>query len=441
MLQTNDLLAPLPRGDTLMAHTSYRVMALLADPDPSRPLNIAKELGNIQTALEQSRHEFKFIIHPTRSNLEQAIIGGYDILHISSHGHEDGIFLHGPRDEDIEFMSLDALAKLASGKVQCIILNACWSSAIGTRRAMKVPYTIAMNETIADPAAIDYSLAFYRALAVGHEIPDCHDHACLCTSTRHTDFSPVLLRDRSCALGIRSFVPDAEHLPEITEALLTLDSSFRGRLPAPPHTWASITSEVSRFCNDPHLRRRFGEERFTLLLHCHLSIALLAGYYFGYDAPVTPLQGRHVQTPWQRPDEPPLALDLPPTITEHGAREMQAFSLSISHDIRDHAIAYIESIAPNGYSLHDIALPLPTRRSVQSAAHAEAITESVARQMRRFRAKHPTDRIHLFMACPVSLAFTMGQRMNMLGSLQLYEFAPMGPVHYTPSISLPPSQV
>lgn len=424
-----------------MAHTSYRVMALLANPDPDRPLNIEKELGHIKSALRKSRHEFDFIIHPTRADLEQTILQNPDILHISSHGGQDGVLLHGAREGDVEFMPLDDLAKLVSGRAHCIILNACWTSIIGTRRAMKVPYTIAMNESIADPAAIDYSLAFYRALSEGLEIPECHDHACICTSSRHTEFSPVFLRDRSCALGIRSFVPDAEHLPEMTEALLTLDASFRGRLPAPPHTWTSIASEVSRFCTDPHLRRRFGDEQFTILLHCHLSIALLAGYDFGYDAPIAPLQGRHVQTPWQRPDDAPLALELSPTITERGNRVTQAFSLSITHDIRDHVVAYIEGIAPDGYSLRDIALPLPTRRSVQSAAHAEAITEAIVRQVRKFRASHPSVLIHLFMACPVSLAFAIGQHMNMFGLIQLYEFLPMGPVHYTPSISLPPSQV
>lgn len=421
-----------------------RIAIFLANPDPTRALAIEREWYRIDSAIRRSTHrdalELVDFQRPMREHLHKAVLDGFDVIHIGSHGQKDGIELHGLHGP--ELISLDEFSELVSSHaprerpVQCVVLNACWSSEIGTRRALRVPHTIAMHEDIADESALEFSAGFYDALGAGHGYEQCYRHGRL--RVRDSRFRPMLLAPHTGALGIRSYVFDAEDIEEQTESSLLLDSCFDGRFPKPPHTWQSVAREIAAFCQDPALRHRFRNERFHIHLACHLSIALVAGHQLGFAAPVAPLQGRHDKQLWQRSGRPPAPAEV--SVRRRGRSEANelAVSLSITHDIMDDVEAYLRSRGLD-YQLLDIALPCPSPLGITGAEHADALADALMRQLRTARAGRPDRTIHLFLALPVALAFLLGQYQHALGRLQIYEFDfdHRATSSYSPSFVLP----
>jgi hypothetical protein len=63
-----------------------------------------------------------------------------------------------------KFVDAEALAglfKLFADRVQCVILNACYSEVQAEAIARYIPYVIGMSEAIGDRAAIEFSVGFY----------------------------------------------------------------------------------------------------------------------------------------------------------------------------------------------------------------------------------------------------------------------------------------
>lgn len=423
-----------------------RIALFLANPNPDAPLSVDTEWRRIDAAIRRSRHcdalRVTDFSRPTREQLHNAVLDGFDVIHVASHGREEGFELHGSTGP--ELVSLGEFSELVSNHaprdrpVQCVVLNACWSSEIGTRRALRVPYTIAMQEEISDTAAIEFSAGFYDALGAGHDFAQCFNHGRLRGQAADQPFRPILLEPRNGVLGIRSYVLDAEDLEAQTECSLQLDSGFDGRFPRPPHTWSSVGREIAAFCRDTSLRHRFRTEQFQIHLDCHLSIALVAGHQFGFEAPIAPLQGRHDKHVWRRAGTPPPVVEL--AVRSRGRTDAPelALSLSITHDIVDDVDAYLRTIGLD-YQLRDLSLPLPSARSVADAEHADAIAEAVIRQLRAARAGRPDRLIHLFMAAPVALVFLIGQHQHALGRIRVYEFdfTHQATSSYSPSFELP----
>ena len=63
--------------------------------------------------------------------------------------------------------SADTLAgffELFADKLECVVLNACYSEIQAEVIAKHIPYVIGMKKAIGDTAAIEFSVAFYDAL-------------------------------------------------------------------------------------------------------------------------------------------------------------------------------------------------------------------------------------------------------------------------------------
>ena len=54
--------------------------------------------------------------------------------------------------------------------IECVLLNACYSTLQGRLLATSIPFTIAMDTPITDGVAIAFSGGFYDALGAGHSI-------------------------------------------------------------------------------------------------------------------------------------------------------------------------------------------------------------------------------------------------------------------------------
>jgi hypothetical protein len=72
--------------------------------------------------------------------------------------------------------------------------------------------------------------------------------------------------------------------------------------------------------------------------------------------------------------------------------------------------------------IHHARLPNPHPASVQDGGHARWLADALTTSLREVVVRLRPDRLHLFPACPVSLAFLLGQQSDALGPTTVYEF-------------------
>jgi hypothetical protein len=145
-------------------------LILFANPNKTFPIQSSREKQIIQEALGSAKYkdnlEVAFIEASTIHDLRRSLLNEeFNIVHISSHGTQNGLILQDEYGEPllIEPQALaDWLQKYQS--LECLILNACHSISQGRLTSLSVPYTIAMEGSITDKAAIEFSRGFYDAV-------------------------------------------------------------------------------------------------------------------------------------------------------------------------------------------------------------------------------------------------------------------------------------
>ena len=151
-----------------------KALILFANPKGTRKIKLPKERKIIEKTLkkllnDKSRLKIKYVNGSTIHDLrEEMLRGEYNILQISSHGTEEGLILERENGKP-HVIKPEALASLLKKykSLECVIFNACYSIAQGAHTAAHIPFTIAMQEAIADEAAREFSRGFYGAIATG----------------------------------------------------------------------------------------------------------------------------------------------------------------------------------------------------------------------------------------------------------------------------------
>jgi hypothetical protein len=160
------------------------VLFFAANPVDAEPLRTGREFMVIRSALENGRGEARIKIHPSLATRARDI--GRELLqvkpwivHFAGHGGgpEESFAVE---DDDgyarvVSPGGLASLFEIAGKGVECVIINAC--STVGLAQAMSqhVNYVIAMSQPIYDWAAIEFSRAFYQALAADQPIRPAYE--------------------------------------------------------------------------------------------------------------------------------------------------------------------------------------------------------------------------------------------------------------------------
>lgn len=162
--------SPMP---TRGAHT---ILFLAANPHLD--LRLDEEVRAIREGLQRARERDGFQLHhrgATRpEDWRRAMLELQPtIVQFSGHGSQGaGILLQGRTDDTLQPASATALGglfALFTGKVDCVILNACYSEPQARAIAAHVPYVVGMQDAIGDTAAREFATAFYDALGAGQD--------------------------------------------------------------------------------------------------------------------------------------------------------------------------------------------------------------------------------------------------------------------------------
>ena len=163
-----------------------KILILSANPKTTPYLRLDEEVREIRGGLERSRKrdEFHIIARPAvrPRDLQRALLE-YEpaIVHFSGHGEgEEGLSLENDAGE-VQSVSAQALARLFKqfdGKIECILLNACYSAAQAEQLRGYADYVIGMEQAIGDEAALRFAQGFYDALGAGRGYADAFEFGC-----------------------------------------------------------------------------------------------------------------------------------------------------------------------------------------------------------------------------------------------------------------------
>jgi len=165
-----------------------QVLVIFANPRGTDQLNLGREDKVINEAIRLSRYRDNFDIDirhaATVHDLRRAMLDkDYKIVHISGHGTGSGLVLEDDTGGKY-VVPQRGLANLFGaysppfGKLECVILNACFSIAQGELTSLETPFTIAMEGAISDSAAIEFSRGFYDAIGANKDIDFAYAEGC-----------------------------------------------------------------------------------------------------------------------------------------------------------------------------------------------------------------------------------------------------------------------
>lgn len=161
------------------------ILVLSANPTGTRTLRLQEEEEKIKTRLRLSGYG-KVPIYSNGAtkpiDIQQALLDFKpQIVHFSGHGAgEDGLVFEDSSGQEklVGATALANLFSLFSERLECVILNACYSEEQAGAIAQHIPFVIGMSQAIGDRAAIEFSVGFYTALGAGEAIERAYKFGC-----------------------------------------------------------------------------------------------------------------------------------------------------------------------------------------------------------------------------------------------------------------------
>jgi hypothetical protein len=167
-------------------NTPKKILILTANPKNTDKLRLDQEVREIQAGLDRSKQRDQFEIisrWATRpDDLRRTLLDhNPNIVHFSGHGAgEHGLALENDEGK-MQLVTTTSLAKLFSifkDKIECVLLNACYSQAQATAISQHIDYVIGMNKAIGDRAAIEFVVGFYDAIGAGRTFEEAFEIGC-----------------------------------------------------------------------------------------------------------------------------------------------------------------------------------------------------------------------------------------------------------------------
>ncbi|MFN7961329.1 MAG: SAVED domain-containing protein [Thermoanaerobaculia bacterium] len=494
------VVTPLARAPVVFFE-GFQVLLVAPQPEGLRKLDQPEEIRLAREALE-SLPGVKLVEleKQTLAELRRKVMEVRPhVVHFLGHGDFDeqsgcgGVYFEdesGGRD----FVTGQRLGEaLRKAQPPVVVLNACGTAMVPRKEGTALPFhvadqlvamgfttVVAMQFSISDQAAIEFSKNFYRALVAGFPVDGAVAEARMnmalgSTAAASEWITPTLFMrspdgfvldrqklegDRLVSsrptgiLGIRTFLHNTAPMETFvpSENILDLTSSFDGRFLRSNASWAdSVLSPVTSFL----ARKRQGHEEVKLLFDAHLSIALAAGWHAGLRAgqPITILQ----RQAWAGVQE--LRLDVERRSEARAFEELWSFEelelegggeevalvVSVARPARRDAEAFVRGDLAGRVGrvlLFDIR-PKPGNDSLQGTRHALDLVHALDTKVLELGHQQLTRPKHLFLASPVSFAYALGAAVRGWGRVQLYEhdLERTKPQAYTPSLLLDPAQL
>jgi hypothetical protein len=159
------------------------ILFLSANPIDTSRLRLDEEVRAIGIALRQSIFRDKFHLRThwavRAADLQRYLLGySPNIVHLSAHGSRSGdIVLEDDRGQGqlVSVYALSQIFSVLSDKVQCVILDACYSEEAAQAIAENIECVIGISRAASDLAATSFVSAFYKAIGNGKDVKTAFD--------------------------------------------------------------------------------------------------------------------------------------------------------------------------------------------------------------------------------------------------------------------------
>jgi len=180
-----------------------KILFFASNPQGTNILNLGKEVRTITKKIRESEHRdsLEFVTawaaQPT-DLLDEINKHNPAIVHFSGHGAgKEGLIFMDDHDKP-GTVSTDALKKLFStvkGKIQLVVLNACFTDIQGQAISGVIDCVVGMSKSIGDEAAILFAAYFYSALGYEHSVKEAFEQGktALMLKNIPEEKTPVLL--------------------------------------------------------------------------------------------------------------------------------------------------------------------------------------------------------------------------------------------------------
>jgi hypothetical protein len=165
---------PSPTGGKQM----IKILFLAATPEDEVKLNVEEEAREVNYRIRLGARGDRFKLEKEfavrTSDLTDHLLNYKPtIVHFSGHGSEyNEIILldNNGRGKPVSGKALKRLFNALKDNIRCVVLNACYSEWQAQAIAEHIDCVIGMSDSISDQAAINFSSAFYGALAFGRDV-------------------------------------------------------------------------------------------------------------------------------------------------------------------------------------------------------------------------------------------------------------------------------
>ena len=177
------------------------ILILASNPKGTSVLDLDREIRDIREGLRRSPNRDDFDIEMRGAvrpiDLRRSLLEVKpQIVHFCGHGSGEGGLVLEDDDGNAQLVASDALSRLFeifADRVECILLNACYSEVQADALIQHINYVIGMSREIPDEAAIAFSIGFYDAIGAGRTIEDAYKLGC---NAIETDLSTTPTSER-----------------------------------------------------------------------------------------------------------------------------------------------------------------------------------------------------------------------------------------------------
>ena len=151
------------------------ILVLAANPIGTDLLQLEEEANRIRLRLQEGEVGKNYIVKVERAvqveELSKYLLQ-YEplILHFSGHGSPNGEIILNNSQGQAQLVSPEAMAELLAvlrGRIECVVLNACFSLEKADALARQVNCVVGMSKEIGDRSAVTFAAGFYRGLGFG----------------------------------------------------------------------------------------------------------------------------------------------------------------------------------------------------------------------------------------------------------------------------------
>jgi hypothetical protein len=257
-------------------------LILAANPKNTMPLRLDQEVQEIHEGLTRAKQRDRFELKQKWAvrprDVQRAMLDlAPQIVHFSGHGVGEGGLALEDELGQAQMVSTEAIAglfELFADRIECVLLNACYSEVQARAIAQHIPYVIGMNQAVGDAAAREFAVGFYDALGAGRDIEFAYRFAC--NSIRMAgipeDLTPVLLKNEDLDLKSPSAQTDPASTPPADRKLILQPGAIAPDSNPVPPSQKSIAVDLEELGGQVPLDSPFYIERPPIEQRCYEAI-------------------------------------------------------------------------------------------------------------------------------------------------------------------------